>query len=238
MDDKPRSVSEQGTPSRAGGRPEYKPTADQRARVRDLRSNGGRIGAIAKAIGLAPATLRKHFAEELQKPATPAAPDQQLDLVGQHKPAAPPPVPAAAESVPPGRPPFEPTDRQRQDVKLCKAVGWSNEEIAAYIGVSRNTLAEHFVEELAHGVRVARVLMLRRLWAQVLGGNMTAFDRFSKLKGMVNPADLPDDFLDDDLEPEDDTAGLGKKEQANRAAVVAPPEGSPWAKLAPNFKPH
>ncbi len=232
-------VSEQETASRRPGRPDYKPSDEQRLRVLTLKAEGATVATIAADIKVSPGTLRKYFKVELGGAATEVvveAKAPELDF-GQavHTPDK---VATMAPAEQGGRPPFEPTDRQRHEVKLGKADGWSNDEIAAYIGISRNTLSEHFSQELAAGVREKRMTMLRQLWVEVLAGSISAFDRFSKLKGMVNPADLAgDDFDDDDIGPEADEV-IGKKEQANRAAVVAPPEGSPWAKVAPKFNPN
>jgi DNA-binding CsgD family transcriptional regulator len=49
-----------------------------------------------------------------------------------------------------GRPAFKATEAQRQIVAWLKEAGWaSHDQIARAIGISRNTLAKHFKEELA-----------------------------------------------------------------------------------------
>ena len=113
-------VSEQNQQKKSGGRPEYKPTDDHRAKVRELAETKMPRKAIAAAIGISPVTLRKHFGAELGVPVDQAG---QLDLTEPHKPAS-------IASPEPGRPEFEPTWRQREDVKLCKADNWSDERIA------------------------------------------------------------------------------------------------------------
>lgn len=52
---------------------------------------------------------------------------------------------------PTGRPKFEPTMAQRAEVSLLTGFGHSDREVAAYIGISRNTLKARFKGELATG---------------------------------------------------------------------------------------
>lgn len=124
------AVSGQETPARPGGRPEYKPTDEQRALVRQFKAERKPIGAIAQAVGVSRNTLRKHFAEEL-KTAGQAPIEQQLELGGAHQVEAP---------RAPGRPEFEPTQRQRDDVRLWAADDWSEERMAQQLGIARETL--------------------------------------------------------------------------------------------------
>ncbi len=63
-----------------------------------------------------------------------------------------------------GRPKHEPTDINKKMVILARGVRMKVEEIAAYIGISRDTLDKYYKEELAHGkvmcdLRVADALM-------------------------------------------------------------------------------
>lgn len=61
MKEKPRT----GKGSDKGGRPEYKPTVDARQTVEEMKYCGESENVIARALGIDPATLRKHFKDEL-----------------------------------------------------------------------------------------------------------------------------------------------------------------------------
>lgn len=207
-------VSERKEGDRKGGRPEYKPSDDERALVKQLVGEGVVRSTIAKRLGVSPVTMRKHFAPELGRDAAAAAPDL-LSFDG----AAPPAKPAL------GRPAFEPNYRQRDDVRLLKADDWSDERIARYIGISRNTLLEHFAEELEDGADRVRAQVLRDLKLASSKGNSAAADRLLKLSGMLHPAErLP---VPDTPTPE---PAVGKKEQANRDAQTAH-QGTSWSQI-------
>lgn len=47
------------------GRPAYSPTIESRQRVQEMKFCGESDNVIARALGIAPETLRKHFGEEL-----------------------------------------------------------------------------------------------------------------------------------------------------------------------------
>lgn len=49
-----------------GGRPPYKPTTEARKRVEEMKFCGESDNVIARALGIDPDTLRKHFADELE----------------------------------------------------------------------------------------------------------------------------------------------------------------------------
>lgn len=48
------------------GRPTHKPTAETRAHVRRLVAESVKVAAIARALGIAPQTLAKHYPQELR----------------------------------------------------------------------------------------------------------------------------------------------------------------------------
>lgn len=81
-----------------------------------------------------------------------------------------------------GRPRFKPTAKQRERVKLLKADGWSNDRIAAQIGVSRNTLEAALAAELEFGADAKRMEVLENLAVASKKGNASAsrllIDRF------------------------------------------------------------
>lgn len=212
-------VSEQKPRSRAGGRPEYKPTDEQRSQVRELVGKDTPRSEIAKAIGVSPTTLRKHFAAELGEKVDQAG---QLDLTEPHKPASTP-------SPEPGRPEFEPTWRMREDVKLCKADNWSDDRIARLLGVSRNTLLKYFAPELDQGADLVRIQVLRDLKMASGKGSRPAAEAILNLPGMVAPLEqLP--TPEPDEAPAPDSERVGKKQQADRDAQAAH-QGTTWSSL-------
>ncbi|KAF0097829.1 MAG: hypothetical protein FD144_4778 [Rhodospirillaceae bacterium] len=73
-----------------------------------------------------------------------------------------------------GRPPFKPTAAQRAKVELMKAVGWSNERIAAQLKISRNTLEKAFLAELEFGADSKRLQVLENLEKASKKGNASA----------------------------------------------------------------
>ena len=202
-------VSAQGTPSRSGGRPEYKPTDDQRALVRRLRSEGQPIGEVAKAVGISRNTLRKHFAEEVA--VAPVA--QQLELGGAHHATAS----VVEEPGKPGRPEFEPTQRQRDDVKLWASDDWTEDRMAAQLGISRNTLRKHFAEEIQYGADRIRTMVLRDLQRSSAAGRTGASTKLLELTEKAPPPGPPKPDVEDDS-PE---VPLGKKAQAKVDALTA-----------------
>ena len=58
MTEKPKGPSK-------GGRPSYRPSLEDRATVEELKFVGESDNTIARALGIDPDTLRKHFADEL-----------------------------------------------------------------------------------------------------------------------------------------------------------------------------
>ena len=74
----------------------------------------------------------------------------------------------------PGRPPFEPTDAQREKVKSLAGLGVAQERIRHYIRdsgepISKNTLIKHFRTELDEGLLEAEALLLESLFNQAVG---------------------------------------------------------------------
>ncbi len=203
-------VSAQGTPARSGGRPEYKPTDEQRALVRRLRAEGESIGEVAKAVGISRNTLRKHFAAEVAvEPA-----ERQLELGGAHHATAI----VVEEPGKPGRPEFEPTQRQRDDVKLWASDDWAEDRMAAQLGISRNTLRKHFAEEIQYGADRIRTQVLRDLQRSSAAGRVGASNRLLELTGLVGPPRASKPDLDEDTPAEPQ---LGKKAQAKVDAGTA-----------------
>lgn len=202
----------QEAPSRSGGRPEYKPTPEQRAEVRRLRAADTSIGEIAKAISISRNTLRKHFAEELATAPTPI--EQQLDLTGAHK------VEPAQPSRQPGRPEFEPTDRQRNMVRLWAADDWTEARMALQLGIARETLRKHFADEIQFGADKVRTQVLLDLQRSSAQGKVGASNKLLERTALVAPPGPP-------KPPAEVEESIGKKAAARRGAQNAE-SGTDW----------
>ncbi len=217
------AVSEQNQRSGRGGRPEYKPTDEQRSTVRRMAADKAKKAEIAAAICVTRATLRKHFKAELASSVDQAG---QLDFNSQQ-------ATAASEAAAPGRPPFEPTYRQREDVRLFKADDWSDDRIARRLGISRTTLREHFKEELADGADAVRAEVLRNLMQSSRKGNVAASNALLRMSGIAPPPPSPKDPPPSPPSPAaapepPKPVALGKKDQAKVDALNVPED---WAEL-------
>jgi hypothetical protein len=80
-----------------------------------------------------------------------------------------------------GRPPFEPTDEQRQQVQAMAGMGMRHEDICVLTinpttgsGVSTATLHKHFKEELLAGGARAKMQIAQSLFARMREGNVAA----------------------------------------------------------------
>ena len=73
-----------------------------------------------------------------------------------------------------GRPRFKPTPKQRERVKLLKADGWSNERIAAQLGVDPGTLAAAFANEIQFGADAKRLELIEAMERAAKKGNASA----------------------------------------------------------------
>jgi AraC-like DNA-binding protein len=217
-------VSGQDGQAPAAGRPRHKPDDVLRSCVVQLRAEGQSIAEIAAAVDLAPNTLRRYYAAELATaPARRRADrqaDRQLDLAIE----APPP---AIEPAQPGRPAYEPTQAERDDVKLWAADDWTEDRMARQLGISRTTLRKYFEAEIEFGADQVRTQALRDLRRASRLGKVAASAKLLQLSGFVPPSapasaplDRPD-LVDD---------RLGKKERAQIDARTAE-AGTSWASL-------
>ena len=188
------------------------------------------LTVIAAALKISANTLRKHFGAELAVAAPPPA--AQLDLDGNQQPG----TPATSPREPtPGRPEFEPSYRQREDVKLAKADNWSDDRIARFIGVSRTTLLKHFALELEWGVDQLRMQVLRDVKTAAGKGNRAAAEMMLNLPGMIGgtsvlPIPEQESETAEVSEGPSHKVGIGKKEQARRDAQTAH-QGTAWDRI-------
>jgi transposase len=77
-----------------------------------------------------------------------------------------------AEGV--GRPAHQPTDENRTKVRAWAAVGVRHEDIAAKLGISADTLAKYYRQELDDGRIDANAQIGKSLYEQAKAGNTTA----------------------------------------------------------------
>lgn len=125
-----------------------------------------------------------------------------------------------------GRPRFKPTSKQRERVKLLKAVGWSNERIAAQIGISPDTLASAFANEIQFGADAKRIENIEAMEKAAKKGNASAgkwlHEQFAAAKASEQLG------ARETASPEVKPPKLGKKDQQQEAAgrvagIFAPP---------------
>lgn len=130
-----------------------------------------------------------------------------------------------------GRPPYEPTERDRNKIKLLLALGWSISRMANAIAVSPATLKRYFRAELKQRDAMRDRLDARRFeiaMEQANAGNVAALKELGK---MIDRSDMMD--IDRQLReaqsdaPKKTSDKLGKKEAAAEAAKTAG-EGSEW----------
>src|ERR1051325_2410528 len=72
------------------------------------------------------------------------------------------------------RPIFQPTEEQRQQVKLLTAFGNTQEQIARVLKISDRTLRKHFREGLNGGTAEANTQIAQALFKKAKGGDTTA----------------------------------------------------------------
>lgn len=93
------------------------------------------------------------------------------------------------EVVPPwlgkrGRPPFQPTEKIRNKVKLLLALGWATSRIAGAVGISPATLKRYFRAEMKDRLFMRDRLDARRFeiaMEQANAGNITALRELSAM---------------------------------------------------------
>jgi hypothetical protein len=93
-----------------------------------------------------------------------------------------------------GRPPYEPTEENRNLVRVLKSVGADHDLIGMQLGISRSTLERYFRIELDKGKEVVKAVIGSKLVGKALSGNLTAQIFFLKTQagwkeGMVHTND-------------------------------------------------
>ena len=113
-----------------------------------------------------------------------------------------------------GRREHEPTDEEREKVRVLRAGGMTQEAIAEAIGLSAPTLAKHFASELDRGTAKVRADLLMARYRSAMGGNVSAQTKMLELVG----ASAAGDRLKERETPPVKPARLGKKEMQQQAA--------------------
>lgn len=119
-----------------------------------------------------------------------------------------------------GRKAIQPTDEDREKVRVLKAGGMSNEAIAEAIGISEPTLSKHFLSDLEVGAAKVRADIIMARYRSAMDGNVSAQNKMLETAGAAQARDkrVP-------AAPK-----LGKKEQQ---ALAAKNVGSRFAPPAP-----
>lgn len=139
-----------------------------------------------------------------------------------------------------GRPPYEPTEKDRNKIKMLLALGWSIERMANGIGVSPATVKRYFRAELKERDAMRDRLDARRFelaMEQANAGNVAALKELGKMiersDMMLIEARLRQSHQTTQPEKEEK---LGKKD-AMKAAAKTAGEGSSWGNdLLPGIK--
>lgn len=123
-----------------------------------------------------------------------------------------------------GRPPYEPTERDRNKIKLLLALGWTGQRIANAIGVSLATLKRYFRAELKVRDAMRDQLDARRIeiaMDRANAGNITALRELGALIDR-NDRMVSEKELGDTAPPSDGSATrVGKKLLNEQRAAAA-----------------
>ncbi len=190
------------------GRPAFEPTDEQREQVTIWVASRVPIEGMARRMGLAPKTFRKHFAAQLG-----------LIPANQVATAMPPGTALQARQVA-----FRPTDEQREQALILAGARLSREEIARKVGVTVDVLEEHFAEELERGPAKCKSDIISSMFYAGKGGNVAAAKVYLLFNGQNDPdGDRPPAPVDQPA-----PQGLqGKKANATLSAQNAE-KGSPF----------
>jgi DNA-binding CsgD family transcriptional regulator len=88
-----------------------------------------------------------------------------------------------------GRRAYDPTDAEREKVRVLKAGAMSNEAIAEAIGISEPTLTKHFSLDLEVGAAKVTAEILMARYHSAKAGNVAAQNKLLDLAGAVRVQD-------------------------------------------------
>jgi hypothetical protein len=138
----------------------------------------------------------------------------EFDLLGD---------PVRAIRDPRGRPSFAKTKENQLLVIQLRAKGWSQEQIAEFMGPDAKTLRKYFSRELDHGALFLEGIAMQALVKKMLAGNVTAIKAVLEISQATNaPRGKGTE------KPEAKAPKLGKKEMISGEAKT-PPAG--WGDL-------
>ncbi len=143
--------------------------------------------------------------------------DQDFDLFGQ-------PIPEWKGKR--GRPPYQPTEKDRNKIKLLLALGWSIGRMANGIGVSSATLKRYFRAELKERSAMRDRLDARRFeiaMEQANAGNVAALKELGKMIERNDRMEIERELGSSSKQPEKTAASerVGKKVIDKQRAIDA-----------------
>lgn len=127
-----------------------------------------------------------------------------------------------------GRPSYKKTPENQQFVALRAAAGWTQDAIAADMGIDAKTLRKNFSRELQQGALMIEGQNLDVLSQRAREGNVSAIKELQGVieRGVRRAAKRK--FEDDPAPAPETTAPMGKKEAARRDAAAAAAGESDW----------
>lgn len=121
----------------------------------------------------------------------------------------------------------------RRKVAAAKAGGMSEDAIALALGITRPTLAKHFMVELTTGAAVKKMEAMEALFVQVRKGNVAAIKAALLLNVAIDPPPQPGAPAGEGAPAAPAPAArLGKKE-AQQVAAVSAQDGTAWSGILP-----
>ncbi|MBT9495362.1 MAG: hypothetical protein IV107_24075 [Paucibacter sp.] len=112
----------------------------------------------------------------------------------------------------------------------------SEDAIALALGITRPTLAKHFMVELTAGAAVKKMEALDALFAQVKKGNVTAIKAVLLLGDAIDPRPKAGAGAGAGEQAASVPASAGRlgKKEAQQVAAVSAADGTDWAGILPN----
>lgn len=120
----------------------------------------------------------------------------------------------------------------RRKVSAAKAGGMSEDAIALALGITRPTLAKHFMVELSTGAAVKKMEAVDALFLQAKRGNVAAIKAVLLLGNAIGEPQQPSQQDGEQPAAPIQAAKLGKKE-AQQVAAVSAADGTEWAGILP-----
>jgi DNA-binding XRE family transcriptional regulator len=121
-----------------------------------------------------------------------------------------------------GRPPYVPSQRDRDTVTLLVATGVTQDDMCKLLGISRPTLRRAFAAEIETGALKANLRIANALFSTAMKGNAAAQIFWLRCRARWTMAQPSRDDDADEFEP------MGKKDRAQAAAATAG-EDSQWS---------